>query len=63
MFRPFKRRNTKAAEMEAKDARLEQAEKDLGDLEHRAFRAITVLESRSSRNHWRESIERMIQGV
>lgn len=43
-------------------ARLEQAESDLGVLKARASRAIGILDARDGRNHWRESIEQMIQG-
>lgn len=46
-----------------KESRLEQAERDLFFLKHRAARAIARLDDRSSRNHWRESIEQMIQGA
>lgn len=44
------------------EARLEAAEKDLGNLKHRAHSAIVYLEARNHRNHWRESVEDMIRG-
>lgn len=43
--------------------RLEQAEKDLVSLKTRAARAIKNLDDRQRQNHWRESIEQMIQGA
>jgi hypothetical protein len=45
-----------------KVARLERAETELLNLKGRASRAITTLDDRRQRNHWRESIEQMIQG-
>lgn len=46
-----------------KFVRLEKAEQDLQSLQLRAIRAITLLDDRQQRNHWRESIEEMIQGA
>lgn len=46
-----------------KMARLERAESEVKDLRGRADRAIGKLDARHSRNHWRESITEMIQGV
>lgn len=46
-----------------KEARLEDAERTLEDLKTRKERAVRILGDRQSRNHWRESIEKMIQGV
>lgn len=43
--------------------RLEEAEVQLKDLKQRAHIAITTLDQRVRRNHWRESIQEMIQGV
>lgn len=43
--------------------RLEQAEAELDSLKARASKAISFLDSRHQRNHWRESIEDMIQGT
>ena len=51
------------ADEREKIARLEQAERELGSLQHRAWLAINTLDERQRRNHWRESIERMIQGA
>jgi len=53
--------HTEAIEQD-KMHRLEKAERDLESLQLRAFRAITLLDDRQSRNHWRESIEVMIRG-
>lgn len=44
-------------------AQLERAEGDLRDLRSRAERAVGTLTSRDNRNHWRESIEKMITGA
>lgn len=57
-----RQRNRQDEDEREKMARLEQAEKDLGSLQHRAHVAITRLEDRQKRNHWRESIESMILG-
>lgn len=46
-----------------KIAKLEQAESDLLTLRARASRAMGLLDERQRRNHWREAIEQMIQGV
>ena len=43
--------------------RLEKAEAELDTLKARATKAITFLDGRNRRNHWRESIEDMIQGI
>lgn len=43
--------------------RLERAEDTLSDLKIRAERAIRILDERQKRNHWREAIEKIIQGV
>ena len=42
--------------------RLEKAERELFWLKARAAKAIQSLDERQKRNHWRESIEQMIQG-
>lgn len=49
-------------EDDIKEARLVEAEKALGDLQHRAYHAIVYLEGRHRKNHWRESVEDMIRG-
>lgn len=59
---PRQRDRADAKECESM-ARLEKAEKDLGELQQRAHAAVTVLNDRAKRNHWRESIEQMIQGA
>lgn len=46
-----------------KDARLENAERAVKGYRARADVAIRRLDERAARNHWRESIEKMIQGV
>lgn len=56
------RRRAKTYNEDEKMARLENAERDVADLVSRADRAITFLDARHHRNHWRESIEQMIQG-
>lgn len=45
-----------------KMARLVEAERELEDLQDRANRAIAALDERQAKNHWRESIQRMIEG-
>lgn len=45
------------------EARLIAAEKKTRELKDRAETAIRTLDARSRRNHWRESIEQMIQGA
>lgn len=45
-----------------REQKLEQAEAELEDLKQRAARIIPLLRTRAQRNHWRESIERMIWG-
>lgn len=42
--------------------RLEKAEAELDTLKDRAHKAISSLDSRHKRNHWKQSIEDMIQG-
>lgn len=51
------------ADEHEKMARLEQAEKELDSLKLRAACAIGILDARQKQNHWRESIEKMIQGA
>lgn len=51
------------AEEEEKMARLEQAERELEHVKTRSDRATRILSDRGTRNHWRESIEQMIQGA
>lgn len=62
MFRTWGTKAREDADEREKMKRLEQAERDLFFLQIRASRAISLLESRQRRNHWRESIEEMIQG-
>ena len=57
------RTREREAEEDQKIARLNQAERDLADLQHRAHYVTKALDERRKRNHWRESIEQMIQGV
>jgi hypothetical protein len=58
------RNHRRSAEVEReKSARLEDAEREVADLRSRADRAIRTLDDRHTRNHWRESIEQMIQGA
>lgn len=64
MFRRIGERRRERERIEAeKMARLEQGERALGDLQHRAYHVIRELDNRVQRNHWRESIEQMIQGA
>lgn len=61
-----KRRARKRHEAEVDEeqlARLEKAERDVESLRHRATVATRSLDGRHQRNHWRESIEQMIQGA
>lgn len=44
-------------------ARLEMAEQRVQTLRARADQAARILEERRRRNHWRETIEQMIQGA
>lgn len=57
-------RNTHAdAEEAIKMSRLVKAEEDLRDLQRRGDAAVQFLTARAGRNHWREAVEQMIQGV
>lgn len=56
-----KSREADTAEDE-KMARLVKAETELDSLKDRASRATSSLMERRGRNHWRESIQEMIQG-
>lgn len=60
-FLPAKSRDD-ALERE-KIARLEQAEQEVRSLTERGETAVRFLIARNDRNHWRESIQQMIQGV
>lgn len=63
-LRFLKRRRERADAIEReKEARLEQAERELGNLQARSYHATQFLDARANRNHWRQSIEQMIQGV
>lgn len=46
-----------------KMAALDEAEKTLASLNERSEKAMQALGERDARNHWRESIEKMIHGV
>lgn len=48
---------------ERKDARLCRAEAEITELKIRADRVDTNLSDRANRNHWREAIEKLIQGA
>lgn len=50
------------ASHDEKMVRLEQAERDLASLKERLSQPMAVLDKRRRQNHWRESIEQMIQG-
>ena len=50
-------------EAREKMARLEKAEQELDSLKTRAANAISTLDSRKRDNHWRESIQNLIQGA
>lgn len=45
------------------EARMEKAVRDVDQLRVRADAALDTLDTRDRRNHWRESIEQMIQGA
>lgn len=45
------------------EARMEKAVRDVDELRTRADAALGTLDARDRRNHWRESIEQMIQGA
>lgn len=62
MFNLFRRNRRADPRDDESMARLEQAERDLKGLQARAAAALHTLETRHSRNHWRESVEQMIQG-
>jgi len=63
-IREIHKRKTGTGSVEReKMERLEQAEADLRNLKDRATKAITFLDGRNKRNHWRESIEDVIQGI
>lgn len=47
----------------AEEARLVRAENEVRVLQSRADSAIEALDARARRNHWRESIQQMIQGA
>lgn len=56
------RRKCVAQEEDEKQHRLEEAEKELEYLKARAWAAEKRLTDRHERNHWAESIERLITG-
>lgn len=45
------------------EARLEDAEREVTELQDRASKAIKELTGRHRRDHWHESIEKMIKGA
>lgn len=51
------------ADEDEKLARLEDAERRLIHMQERAHTLAKTLDDRRNRNHWRESIEQMIQGA
>lgn len=59
----FWRKSKYIAQEREKIARLEEAETRSADLRQRADAAILTLENRRGRNHWREAIQQMIEGV
>lgn len=61
-MRIFKRRS-REMEKAHDEARLMNAEGDVRELAARADRVDRSLGERDNRNHWRESIQQMIQGV
>lgn len=61
IFREFRHGPDKGED--EKMARLEKAEAEMQALLLRADIAIEFLDGRRNRNHWRESIEKMIGGV
>ena len=61
-MRRFWKRAECSSDEEKKVARLVEAEKSLGELQQRAHVAITYLDGRHRRNHWRESVQEMIEG-
>lgn len=64
LFRTRRRNRAHAEAFEIEhDARLAKAERDLADLTTRGQDAVRALDARNGRNHWRESIEQMIQGA
>lgn len=63
MCKIFSRKSRADVVEHEKMARLENADRDLQQYQERASRAINALDSRHGRNHWRESIEQMIQGA
>lgn len=58
-----KRRERATREDREHEEKLMRAESDLRDLQARGDRAVRYLVERRTRNHWREAIEQMIQGV
>lgn len=63
MIRFFRRKTTEDPAEREKIAKLERAEAELQELKVRGERAVRLLNERSRRNHWRESVEQMIQGA
>lgn len=57
------RRLRREAEAREKERALCEAERDLMELKARSATAIGYLVDRSRRNHWRESIQHMIEGI
>lgn len=64
MFRRQRKDRAHAEAIEHEhDRRLALAEADLAQLTARGENAMRTLDTRNTRNHWRESIEQMIQGT
>lgn len=63
LFRNKRKRQERDGAERAHDLTLEQAESTLRDLTTRGEQAVRTLDDRDRRNHWRESIQSMIQGV
>lgn len=57
------RKARREADEKEQEALLLKAEETVRDLTDRRDKAIRILNERNHRNHWRESIERMIQGA
>lgn len=57
----FRKKHVAKVEHE-KEAKLEAAEAEMKDLKQRSDRAVSALTERQRRNHWQESVDRLIQG-
>lgn len=63
MWRKFFRKSQRESDERAKLDRLESAEREMQGYRVRETAALSILNARHHRNHWRESIEKMIQGA